>query len=312
MASITTKLGHYAMIFFMDGVGLGGDDPKVNPFLTANVPNFRRLAGAETFTYHTETYIGPSNSFVPTDAGVGVDGLPQSATGQAMILCGRNVSAAIGEHYGPKPNQAVRDELAKGTLFDQVAEAGGKAALLTPYPEGYFQAVNSGRRLYSSVPQAVVNAGLSLYGVDELRAGKAISPDFTNEGWVTMLGYDDLPQYSYQSAGETLAQIASTYQFSFFEHWLSDRFGHRGSLEDAVAHLEKIDQVVGALFDAWPQKDGLLIITSDHGNIEDKSRRNHTANPVPTILIGEGHATYAPMIRDLTDIAKVIAMHLGI
>lgn len=296
----------------MDGVGLGENDAATNPYVNAHLPNIERLAGTTHLFHDVERRINAGSSFIPTDATCGVPGLPQSATGQAIILSGRNVSEAIGEHYGPKPNDAVRAELAKGTLFDQVSLQGGKTALLSPYPHEYFAAIESGKRRYSSVPQAVVNAGVSLFGPAEMRAGEAISPGFTGKGWHSIPGYDDIPLRTLAEAGQALAQMASRYTFSFFEHWPSDRLGHRGTLEEAVAHLELLDEVIGSLVNAWPQREGLLIITSDHGNIEDKSRRNHTLNPVPTILVGEGHADYAPMIHDLTDIAKVVARHLDL
>ena len=71
-------------------------------------------------------------------------------------------------------------------------------------------------------------------------------------------------------------------------------------------HLEAIDGAVGGLLEAWDDSRGLLIITSDHGNLEETSHRQHTRNPVPTILVGRDHARYAANIHDLTDIAGVV------
>ena len=45
-------------------------------------------------------------SLLALDAGLGVEGLPQSATGQAVLLTGVNIPAELGYHYGPKPNPA--------------------------------------------------------------------------------------------------------------------------------------------------------------------------------------------------------------
>jgi phosphopentomutase len=56
----------------------------------------------------------------------------------------------------------------------------------------------------------------------------------------------------------------------------------------------------------------LLIITSDHGNIEEKDHRQHTRNPVPTILVGEGHAELALDIHNLADIAQVVRQVLAL
>ena len=95
-------------------------------------------------------------------------------------------------------------------------------------------------------------------------------------------------------------------------HWPSDRAGHRGTLADAAAHLEMIDAVLGGLLDAWDDANGLLILTSDHGNIEEKDQRQHTRNPVPTLLVGAGHAALAAQIHDLRDIAKITRTFLGL
>ena len=135
-------------------------------------------------------------------------------------------------------------------------------------------------------------------------------PDFTNEAWRTYLGYKEMPQLTLHEAGQRIAAIAHTYHFSFFEHWPSDRAGHRGSLADAAKHLEMIDTAVGGLLADWDDEHGLLIITSDHGNIEDKSQRQHTYNPVPTILVGQNHAALAEQIHNLADIAAVIRQFL--
>ena len=301
----------YVHIFFMDGVGLGTADPTINPFVTANLPNLDALLGCEDWYLAYNGRLSTTRAtLIPTDANLGVNGRPQSATGQAAILTGRNVPKLIGEHYGPKPNAAVAEQIKAGTLFSEVVEAGGQAALLTPYPQGYFDAVDSGRRLLSSVPLAATSAGLVLMTADDLRNGRAVSPDFTNQGWHDHLGYADIPLLSLVEAGQRIAKIAAGYDFSFFEHWPSDRSGHRGSLAAAVAHLEMIDTGLSGLFAAWDDEKGLLIITSDHGNIEAKDHRKHTRNPVPTILIGKNHQELGSEINDLTDIAKIIRKQL--
>ena len=304
------KQMHFAHIFFMDGVGLGDDDPEVNPFVTAHLPNLTELLGEKWYLNGNGRITTERASFIPTDANLDMPNRPQSATGQATILTGRNVSQLIGEHYGPKPNQAVRDVVAEGTLFSEVVAAEGAAALLTPYPQGYFDGINSGKRLYSSVPLAATNAGLALMTADDLRNGRAISPGFTGQAWHDYLGYDDIPVMSLAESGQRIAQLARTYTFSFFEHWPSDRAGHRGPLENARAHLEMIDTAIGGLLSTWDDQQGLLIITSDHGNIEVKNHRKHSRNPVPTILMGPNHKQLAAQIHSLTDIAPIIRKHL--
>lgn len=307
------ELNHkHVLIFFLDGVGLGEADPERNPFATAVLPHLSALFGPDWYLAGREAILTERASLVPTDANLGLPGRPQSATGQAAILTGRNVPQLVGEHYGPKPNTAVANIIRQGTLFQEVVDAGGQAALITPYPPGYFAAVDSGKRLLSAVPLAATSAGLPLLTAEDLMNGRAVSPDFTAEGWRDHLGYPDAPILSPAEAGRQIAAIAQTYQFSFFEHWPSDVRGHRGSLAEAVSHLELVDAVIGGLLEAWNETDGLLIITSDHGNIEDKESRSHTRNPVPTILAGVDHAALASRIHDLTDVATAVRATLGL
>ncbi|MCP4420937.1 MAG: hypothetical protein GY805_30370 [Chloroflexi bacterium] len=303
--------GRYVHIFFLDGVGLGGADPDVNPFITANLPHFSSLLGEDWYLSRQPIH-RQRVSLVPTDANLGMPRKPQSATGQATILTGRNVPQLVGEHYGPKPNPAVAAVIAEGSLFEEVVTAGGQAALMTPYPQGYFDAVARGKRLLSAVPLAATKAGLSLMTADDLQNGRAVSPGFTGQGWHDHLGYSDIPLLTLDEAGRKIAHIASGYQFSFFEHWPSDRAGHRGTLAAAITHLEMIDEVLGGLLATWDEQNGLLIITSDHGNIEEKNQRQHTRNPVPTLLFGSDHAHLAAQIHDLRDIAKVTRTFLDL
>jgi len=303
---------HHVLIFFMDGVGLGPADSESNPFMQARMPSLEDLLGDSWFVRPDGRQNGQGRrdteraSLAPTDPNLGLPGRPQSATGQAAILTGRNVPQLVGQHYGPKPNQAVAGIIRQGNLFRETLAAGGSAALLTPYPQGYFDAIDSGKRLLSSVPLAAASAGLSLMTADDLRAGRAVSPGFTGKGWHDHLGYTDIPIMTLNESGRKIAELARGYSFSFFEHWPSDRSGHRGTLDEAVEHLELIDGAIGGLLEAWDEEHGLLIITSDHGNIEEKDHRQHSRNPVPTIVVGPDHDRLAERINDLTDIAGVV------
>ena len=49
-----------------------------------------------------------------------------------------------------------------------------------------------------------------------------------------------------------------------------------------------------------------VIVTSDHGNAEDLTTRNHTRNPVPTLVWGAGRDSFVDRIRTLTDIPPAL------
>jgi len=273
------------LFFFLDGVGLGADNPAINPFARANMPNLqnlldggRLLSGVSQRTTRAD--------LLALDACMGVPGLPQSASGQAALLTGQNVPAALGYHYGPKPNPPVAEFLQNGNLFNTLHRNGLRAGLLNAYPPRYFASIQSGRRLYSAIPLAVSSAGISFKTSDDLNSGQAIAADLTAEGWHTHLGLDDTPLLSLPQAGERLASLSQIYDFSLFEYWLSDYAGHGQDMDAACALLETFDQALGGLFDSWDDRRGLILFTSDHGNLEDLSTRRHTTNPVPALLVG--------------------------
>jgi hypothetical protein len=292
------------LFIFLDGVGLGEDDTGINPLAVADMPHLTSLLGGQRLLASSSPFDGERASLRAIDPRLGVEGLPQSATGQATLITGRNVSAEVGEHYGPKPNPAVAGIIRQGNVFGEVVSSGRTAALLNAYPPRYFAAVESGKRLYSSIPLGVTSAGLELAGADDLFAGRALSADFTGEGWRSMLGFPEAPVYPPWEAGEKLAAIACGYDFSLFEYWASDYAGHQQDMEQALGLLSTLDQVFGGLVSAWDDEAGLILVTSDHGNLEDLSTRRHTLADVPALLVGSSNAR-ADFLAGLSSLAGV-------
>lgn len=294
------------LFIFLDGIGLGENDPETNPFARANMPNLNRWLGGKSLLKEAAPFHGENATLLPVDPAVGVSGLPQSATGQAILLTGINIPAELGYHYGPKPNREVAAYLKEATLFSRFAKEGKKAALLNAYPPRYFDGIDSGKRLYSSIPQSVVNAGLPLFRHDDLFAGRALSADFTGAGWRSMLGFPAAPVMNPRQAGQKLAAIAKGYDFSLFEYWASDYAGHRQEMENAIQQMEIFDEVLAGLVEDWD--DGLILVTSDHGNMEDLSTRRHTDSDVPALVIGDRAAReeFTQGMKALTDIAPAI------
>lgn len=296
------------LFIFLDGVGLGANQPDTNPFASVPMPFLESQLGGRRLLDGSAPFTGERATLIALDAGLGIPGFPQSATGQATLLTGSNVPAAAGEHYGPKPNPAVAKVIAGGTIFSRLVAAGRSAALLNAYPPRYFHGVESGRRLYSAIPLAVTSAGLPLFTKDELFAGRALSADFTGEGWAQMLGFPEAPVLNPEAAGRKLAELAGDYDFSLFEYWASDYAGHKQDMPWATRQLEVLDAVLRGLLAAWDDAGGLIVITSDHGNMEDLSTRRHTDAKVPALLFGSpaARAAFAAGLTDLTGIAPSI------
>ncbi len=296
------------LFLFLDGIGLGENNPDINPFSNAKMPVLQDLLGGQTLTRQAAPYHGPHATLASLDACLGVAGYPQSATGQAVLLTGVNIPAELGYHYGPKPNPEVASYLTGKSLFARLNREGKACALLNAYPPRYFQGIDSGKRIYSSIPMAVTNAGLPLFTKEDYFEGRALSADFTGRGWQNFLGFPESPLYSPREAGIKLARLAGQYDFSMFEYWASDYAGHKQDMGSAVDQLEVFDGVLAGLLEDWNLEQGIILISSDHGNMEDLSVRRHTLNPVPALIFG--HSGIREKINqaftDLTHIAPAI------
>jgi hypothetical protein len=291
------------LFLFLDGIGLGEDNPEINPFVRANMPYLESLLGGKKITKSAAPFESDIATLKAIDPNLGVKGLPQSATGQAVLLTGINIPAELGYHYGPKPNPEVAQYLNGHTIFSKTLNAGKKTALLNAYPPRYFDGIDSGKRLYSSIPLALTNAGVPLFTEKDYYAGNALSADFTGEGWRTFLGFKDAPLFDPESAGSNLANLASQYDFSFFEYWASDYAGHKQDMEWAVKQLEILDGVLKGLLSKSDCQSDLLLITSDHGNMEDLGTRKHTSANVPLLLFGD--KTNRDVFSNVLDLAGI-------
>ena len=294
------------IFLFLDGVGLGEADASVNPWLAASMPTLEVLLGGRIPTLETPHIATERAVLFPTDAQGGVDGVPQSATGQASILTGLNVPALIGEHYGPRPDRRIRPFLERDTLFHEARRAGKRVAFANAYPPRFFQMVNSGRRLPGAITYAARAAGIRLRTAEDLAAGRAFSVDYTNEAWRTQLGYPHMPVWSPYEAGRIFALWAEEYDLVVVDQWATDMVGHRRDWEQAVTLLERFDAFLHGILDTVDLTTTLVLITSDHGNLEDMRTRHHTRNPVPTILVGPQPVLAAAQVSHLNDIRAVV------
>jgi len=144
---------------------------------------------------------------------------------------------------------------------------------------------------------------MALRDQEDLAAGRAIASEIVNDAWRAHLGFRRLPMVSEQEAGATLASLAAGAHLTFFAHYRTDLEGHRGGMQGAVEALERVDRFLAGILGALAQ-DTLLLLVSDHGNIEDV-RVGHTRNPALGALFG------APLLRTaelqtLSDIAPFV------
>lgn len=295
---------------FLDGVGIGTSDAAVNPFVNAKLPVLSSMFGNSIPLVETPRVVNTTYALVPIDANLNVDGLPQSGTGQTALFTGMNAAQYIGKHFGPYPYSTLQPVIEKENIFRKVEEAGKRFYFANAYPKQFFEYVNSGKRRLTVTTMACLRSGLPLQTAEDLRKGIAISADITNERWDT-LGYPDIAEISAEEAGKRFAALAKEYDFALFEYFLTDHAGHKQDMDNAVRILERFDDFLNGFRDNMNEST-LLVMTSDHGNIEDLRTKTHTRNAVPLWVYGKDSAQFIEGISSITDIAPKILRWLNI
>jgi 2,3-bisphosphoglycerate-independent phosphoglycerate mutase len=289
------------LLLFLDGVGVGDADPETNPFFRARLPVIRGLFGGGLPHLDAPALLGPGARTFPLDARLGVEGTPQSGTGQITLLTGRNAPEIYGRHFGPWPPVRLRPLLEAENVLTRALEGGARALFANAYPEGYPEGLSS--RRVAAPPLAALGAGLLNRHHEALARGEAIASEIVNDGWIRHLGLEDLPRVEPRSAGHNLARLTREADLTLFAHYHTDTAGHRGGMEGGVVALERVDDFLGGLLDEAPD-DLLIVLASDHGNVEDVTR-GHTLNPALGMVIGDGAEALGGLAR-LTDVAPAI------
>lgn len=275
MAEVSEKSVSSVLFIFIDGLGIGPRDSHSNP-LTQFEPSVLRL-----FSDRSDPL--PRNGVtLATDATMGVPGIPQSATGQTALFTGKNASRMIGRHLQGFPNQKLRQIIADHSLFKRLKQNGSRVTFANAYSPAFFE---QRPRWVSATTAMCQSSKTPLRGFDELLAGRSLYMDFTNR-MLRDNGYQ-VPLRTPAEAGQLLARLSQDFELCLYEYFLTDWIGHRGSLEEAARLLEELDLFLKAVIEAMPLERVSLIVTSDHGNIENMRTRRHTLNPVPTMVWGE-------------------------
>jgi hypothetical protein len=292
------------LCIFLDGVGIGLNNQAINPF--ANVP-------AKIFPISIQR--GRAAIFdgvvIPTDARLGIPGLPQSATGQTALFSGINASQRLGKHLSGFATQSIITILRQESVFVKAQRQGKTTAFANAYGREFFLLPAKIRsRITSVTTAATLTAGLPLLLAEDILSGRSLYHDFTNAA-LNKRGYD-FPLFSPDFAGKQLALLSEEYDFCLYEYFLTDRIGHFGDLQLAISEVEKLGTFLTAVLEHTDLQSTVVLLCSDHGNMEDISVAVHTMNPVPTIVWGSISQELTDSIHCLTDITPFILQCLEI
>jgi 2,3-bisphosphoglycerate-independent phosphoglycerate mutase len=284
------------LLIFVDGLGVGTRG-RHNPLDALGE------AAAPLAVFEDEEPAVPFGGLLArTDPRLGVEGRPQSASGQTTILTGVNVPRLLGYHKQGFPNERMREVLREHSLFLQLQRLGpGPDVFVNAYHPQFFV---KRPRWVAATTVAVEAAGLPFRTFEDLKEGRAVFHDFTNRDLVNRgVG---IPERTPEEAAAVLARLADAHRFTLYEHFIADRAGHERDESAALQLLEELARFVRAALSLVDLERTTVLLTSDHGNVEDLSTRNHTLNPVPTLAWGRGKERAAGRVRTLADITPTI------
>ena len=133
--------------------------------------------------------------------------------------------------------------------------------------------------------------------------------------------YDLKPQMSAREVTEALVKrfLSEDIGLVIANYANADMVGHTGNFEAAVKACEVVDECIGKVIDAATSKKARVIITADHGNIEQMIDYDtgmihtaHTTNLVPVILVDEERKKSRLNKGTAIDIAPTVLQLLGL
>jgi 2,3-bisphosphoglycerate-independent phosphoglycerate mutase len=302
------------IFIFVDGCGVGRRQED-NPFFRGRCRHITFWKGGMA--------LADGTPITAIDATLGIAGAPQSASGQTALFCGATASALGGRHRNGYPDQHLRRVILEKNLLAQLAATGATACYLNAYPahEKLFTAEHvriepDGRLWFSpSFPERfkrmisvtscmLLASGQRPFGEKEIRAGLSLYQDYSNRQLIEK-GLA-LPEFSPARAARVLHDASRNFAFILYEYFQTDLYAHRKTLEECVALVRDLDTLVGTLQGLLDKKRDTLVLTSDHGNLEDHRLRGHSRNPVPLIAWGRHGARLRKKIKGISDVAPAI------
>ena len=283
------------LLFFIDGLGIGKRE-ETNPL--AQIKNIEPLAHFQ----NEESDIIFDGVLTATDARLGIEGRPQSASGQTTILTGINAPRILGGHKQGFPNQTLRDVIAEHSIFRQLKRKNIEPNVFAnAYTPRFF---TEKPRWKSATTCAVEAADLQFRRLSDLLGRRAVFHDFSNASLIEQ--NLDVPRFSPAEAAAIIADLTETNRFTLYEYFITDKIGHAQNFEAVKIYLPPLAAFVRETLEKVDLETTTVILTSDHGNIEDLSIRTHTLNDVPTIVWGRRKAEAAGRIKDLSDVTPTI------
>ncbi len=279
------------IFLFIDGVGLR-EPAADNPVNAEVCPALCRLL---------------SRHATPIDACLCMDGLPQSATGQATMFTGVNAPVFMGRHCEGFPGPSLRKKIEEGNLFMSLKKRGKSICFADAYLIDD-AAELAARRFKSVTTVMALTTPEVIATADDLADDQAVMQDLTRE--TIQDRYPDIPVITPEDAASHLFALARTHDFTLYEFFQTDIAGHSMDYARACSVLRTYDRFLAALLRYVEAAGILLVMTSDHGNVESMNEQGHTRNPVPFVAFGPKEAEVRAGVKSLVDVTPVLLKYI--
>ena len=202
--------------------------------------------------------------------------------------------------------------------------------------------------VHNSLAETISKANLKQYHIAETEKyahitfflNGTVEDPFTGEDRMIIpsphvSSYDQAPEMSARELTKELVKVLEKGEHAFCAVNLAnpDMVGHTGDIKATIKSIETVDDCLGKIAENVLARNGILVITADHGNAEEvlnlqtgEIDKEHSTNPVPFIVIGkdfmgqagpsgdapEGDLSLMPPVGMLSDIAPTILALLGL
>lgn len=302
------------IFIFLDGVGIGLAS-KTNPFFAA---------GADYLCFYENGLMLPDGTPIKAiDARLGVEGMPMSATGQASLFTGVNIPRIFNQHKDSYPDRLMRKIIKENNMFTRLKKHRLKVQFLNAYPgcahlfspeharildDGEFQfstAFKSQSRNSLSVTTCMLLSSFTKpFDEKDILKERALYHDYSNRALLER-GFK-LPVFSPEKAAEIMFNTAQDYDLLLYEFFQTDMYGHGFELDQCVELILNLNRLVKRLISCLDREKHTLLITSDHGNLEDMLTPLHTLNAIPLITWGHKSHELRENIKNLSEVTPAV------
>ncbi len=222
------------------------------------------------------------------------------------------------DFYKKNPNSFFQKKILKNTVFVTLTDFGPDLdSILTAYPSP---------ELDNTLPM-IINGRKQLYIAEKEKYAHVTY--FFNGGYADLVSgedrieipspkvksYDFKPEMSVYEITKIVVEKLNSgnYEFIMINFANPDMVGHTGNIKACVQAVEHVDICLGQLEKAVLKNKGTFIVTSDHGNADKmldletgEIYTEHTANPVPLIIVRKEKFNFRLKRGKLGDIAPTI------